>query len=377
MVDFGSFADGVADDWVLAPPPLSPRRIEFFGFDIGYRPEESESTISMNWRRPNHIDGTTRVLRRVVPLVAQATPSGFSALTFARDENSLFGQFGWTVVKTIEGQYGGVYNFTDEDVPAIAEDLPKSARRSLGVLYSYKVEIIGGERSARSNEIHTRIRGINRPTITRIEGVSDSEVVVRWRDNSKLASGFEVYSSESGSGADPRTVIINGTTKRELVIRDLAPDSEYNVEVRAWDYYGNSKEHVGWPLPRTDPAPEAEPEDKTFNVSMNRQQIYEGFIPYLGRFPTGGNLPSGTLRKVSLHSAWPALFFVKPGKSTDECNDPSAVVVLSPGTSLTASQMAELYGAETPDLPIVFLACVQATTALYDFIPLRITYRPT
>jgi len=191
----------------------------------------------------------------------------------------------------------------------------------------------------------------------------------------KLASGFHVRFFGSENGEDEGRITINGTTKLDQVITGLSPDTEYVVTVRAWDHYGMSNE--GSDQARTMPAPDAAPEDMTFSLGLTRQIVYEGFIPYLGRFPTAGNLPSGTLRKVSLHSAWPALLFVKPGRSTADCGDPNAVVLLAPGTSLTAAEMTELYGAETPDLPIVFLACLgQATPTLYDSIPIRLTYRP-
>ncbi|CAA9241353.1 MAG: hypothetical protein AVDCRST_MAG93-1338 [uncultured Chloroflexia bacterium] len=122
----------------------------------------------------------------------------------------------------------------------------------------------------------------------------------------------------------------------------------------------------------------AETEDETYNLYLARQPVYEGHIPYLARFPWADDGSSGTLLGVSLNSAWPGLHFVKPGWTTAECDNPAAVVRLAPGGSLTAAEMTELFGAETPALPIVFLACAEATPTLHvhDYIPIRITYRP-
>ena len=369
MSDLGPARESLADDWLVAESPLLP--VDDFRFIWYFAKEEAESSVQMVWRDPG-VGGVTKVFRQVEPLATFAMPSGFQAPATPRES-----RFGWTVVGVRENEFPGQSSyFLDEDIPAIDESLPKAARRSLGSsLYSYRVEVSGRERSARSPVISTRRRGINSPRLESIAGISDSQIHVKWRDNSKLASGFQVRSFEAVNGDDHRVITINGTTKQDLVITGLSPDTRYMVTVLAWDYYGKSSES-GAGEARTMPAPDAEPEDKTFTLELTRQLVVEGHIPYVGRFPTAGNLPSGTLRKVSLHSAWPALFFVKPGRSTAECGDPAAVIVLAPGSSLTAAEMTELFGAETPDLPIVFVACAQATPTLYDWIPIRITYRP-
>lgn len=359
----------LADGWLVAQPSLPTLSIDDFRLWY-FSPETGESSVQMGWRDPG-VGGVTKVFRQIIPLATFALPSGFQAPTGPGAS-----EFGWNVIGVKENEFPGHFmTFADEDIPAIDESLPKTARRPLGALYTYMVEITGGERSARSPTLYAKIRGINSPRIESCAGISDTEIQVRWRDNSKLASGFQVRYFEAVDGNNERVITINGTTKRDLVITGLTPDTRYMVTVRAWDFYGKSGQSSASEA-RTMAAPDAEPEDKTFTVPLTRQTVSEGHIPYLGRFPTAGNLPSGTLREVSLNSAWPALFFVKPGRSTAECGDPDAVVLLAPGTSLTATEMTELYGAATPDLPIVFLACAQATATLYDSIPIQITYRP-
>ena len=369
MVDF-PFAESLGEDWVAQPTP-SPVRIDDFRLHAYSRPELAESSVQMSWRNPD-VGGVTRVFRRIAQLVTNELPSGFQALVLPDQDDA--SSFGWTVIAVKENAYRSD-SFEDTDIPAVDESLPKAARRSLGALYSYKIEISGGERNARSSVLSTRIRGINSPRVESVAGVSDTEIYVKWRDNSKLASGFQVRSFDAENGDNEQVITVNGTTKRELLIKGLSPDTRYLVTVRAWDYYGRSSSDSG--EARTRPAPEMHPEDKTYTLSLVRQDIYQGNIPYLGRFPTAGNLPSGTLRKVSLNAGWPALFFIKPGRSTDECEDPSAVVRLNPGATLTAAEMTELFGAATPALPIVFVACAQATPTLYNYIPIKITYRST
>jgi hypothetical protein len=325
----------------------------------------------MKWRDPG-IGGTTKILRQIVPLATFAMPSGFQ---FPAEPDVT--PYDWQVIGVKEPASGGIGDryFWDEDIPEVDESLPKAARRPLGSVYTYRLEISGGEGSARSEVIATRIRGINGPDIESIDGISDSEIHVSWRDFSKLASGYRVRFFQSETGFDEGAITINGTTRRDQVITGLSPDTEYVVTVTAWDHYGSSGDDSA--KARTKPAADAKPEDMTFDLRLIRQIVYEGHIPYLGRFPTAGYLPSGTLRKVSLGSTFPALLFVKPGESTADCGDPNAVVLLAPGNSLTAAEMTELFGSETPDLPIVFLACAQFTPTLYDYIPIRITYRPS
>lgn len=61
-------------------------------------------------------------------------------------------------------------------------------------------------------------------------------------------------------------------------------------------------------------------------------------------------------------SSTATLLFVKPGRRTEECGDPSATLSLAPGATMTADQRKALYGSATPRLPVTFLACVTTPT---------------
>ncbi len=110
-----------------------------------------------------------------------------------------------------------------------------------------------------------------------------------------------------------------------------------------------------------------------FSVAMSAQQITQGWVPYLGSFGqnTGGNLLS-----VQNASQTATLMFVKPGKSTTHCSDPSATVRVAPRLAMTADQMKTLYGSATPRLPTTFLACLTTPTPQSISLTfLNITYK--
>ncbi|MCI5207580.1 MAG: hypothetical protein D3910_02030 [Candidatus Electrothrix sp. ATG2] len=114
--------------------------------------------------------------------------------------------------------------------------------------------------------------------------------------------------------------------------------------------------------------------EKTFTVQLARQDIFEGYIPYTGRFPTIGPLPRGILKKVRSVTGYPSLSFVKSGYSTRDCNQANAVVRLAPGKELSPAKMKRLFGSKTPALPVYFVACSGASQRLYNWIPIKITY---
>ncbi len=374
----GPFSPDLLPDFdgsgVMAPPPLSPLRIDHFRFASD---TTLESRNVLTWVGPQ-VDGLIKIYRKTTRLVTQSNMMGFQALTVPEAAESAPGDWVLIGVEPVAGPSA----FYDDDIPAVNTSLPKASRRSLGQVYSYKLEVSAHERprngriittrEARSPAIHTRIRGINAPEVEPPESISDTEILVTWNDMSDLASGFEVHYHEEGVGTE-QMVTLNGTSRNSLVIQGLTPDTEYWVGVRAFDYYGKSYTRVRGA--RTERSPVAEPEDRTYNLSLTRQNIYQGFVPYLGRFPTAGLLPAGTLRQVSLAVGWPALSFPKVGKSTADCDNPDDVVVLAPGQSMTHEQMAQVFGASTPELPVMFLACAQATAALLNWIPINVTYR--
>lgn len=94
------------------------------------------------------------------------------------------------------------------------------------------------------------------------------------------------------------------------------------------------------------------------SVTMTAQPVVQGFVPFLGRYGGGVNF-NAVLTKVSNPPNGAPLAFVKPGFSTTQCGNPSAVTTLAPGATMTSAQLTTLYGSAQPSLrqQIPFLAC--------------------
>jgi hypothetical protein len=108
-------------------------------------------------------------------------------------------------------------------------------------------------------------------------------------------------------------------------------------------------------------------------VFLRAQPVVSGFVPYLGSFG-GGVGPAGqTLQTVTNPSNNVGLSFVRPGHSTTECGDPSALIYLGPGQTMSAANMAAEWGTATPMLGVTFLACAASNQSLSQ-VPLNITW---
>jgi hypothetical protein len=100
-------------------------------------------------------------------------------------------------------------------------------------------------------------------------------------------------------------------------------------------------------------------------VTMTADPPVSGFIPFLGQFG-GGPGNTSVLIEVRNHATGPNLSFIKPGHSSRECGNSSAIIQLGPGQALSAAQMTALYGSATPSLAsrIPFLACAATNTSV-------------
>lgn len=115
------------------------------------------------------------------------------------------------------------------------------------------------------------------------------------------------------------------------------------------------------------------PVTQSFSVALSAQPVTQGWVPYAGSF--GANT-RGTLLTVQNASQSATLLFVKPGKSTNDCSNPSATVPVAPRATMTADQMKALYGLATPRLGVDFLACLTTPTPQSISLTfLNLTYR--
>jgi hypothetical protein len=117
----------------------------------------------------------------------------------------------------------------------------------------------------------------------------------------------------------------------------------------------------------------------TFTAWMQKQSILQGYIPYLGTFPALPANPAVRVTKMNFPTQWPAMLMLKPGKSTSDCGNPTAVVrVLG---VMTAQQMKDAFGSETINVPFGqqfrFVGCIQDSgQPIIPARPVEITYQP-
>ncbi len=123
-------------------------------------------------------------------------------------------------------------------------------------------------------------------------------------------------------------------------------------------------------LPKPEPKP-TPTGPKEFSVALQRQQIVQGHIPYLGQF--GGPLDKGKITKIQNASFDMTLLMVKRGRSTEQCGDPSATVRVAPRAFMTSDQMKEWFSATPVRFPTAFVACISGPR-LVDTTFLNITY---
>ena len=126
--------------------------------------------------------------------------------------------------------------------------------------------------------------------------------------------------------------------------------------------------------------PDPGPGPQKATVSLQRQMVWEGSIPYLGRFPAFGVASPGHLLQIRVPQVGLvdlSVRFVRAGHSTAECNDPNAVVAVNEGQSTTPAQINAIFGQFEPNFstlqPLTFVACIATTGAVYDWLPIEIT----
>jgi hypothetical protein len=129
-----------------------------------------------------------------------------------------------------------------------------------------------------------------------------------------------------------------------------------------------------WPEPKGAVRPKVILTHEAAPVTLFRQQIFVGPIPYVGQFPAYGSPPKGYVTSIDNTTGRYTLRFLKQGRSSQECDNPDAVVVLRPGGCLMGADLAAVYGTNTPYLPVVFVACIQEPAQAPDLVVIRVQY---
>jgi hypothetical protein len=196
------------------------------------------------------------------------------------------------------------------------------------------------------------------------------------------------FSLEGGSWRHVDVTARVGAPRAELAELVAFDVSYFDQDQRV--YYLDGAQHLHELTYREEPEPEPEPtepapepEPTTRPVTLQRQSIPgPGPIPYRGEFPDFGVVPPGRLTQIRVPQVGPSdleVRFVKHGRSTAECNNPAAVVVVREGQSTTPEMVNAIFGVSEPRFsttsPLVFTACVGTTGPLPNFVNTQITVR--
>ena len=168
-----------------------------------------------------------------------------------------------------------------------------------------------------------------------------------WR--TRNADRAQVYDDENH-------LVITGQPDDNKVVTPQKMTTIYTLHA-----YHATAESVSHPVTVTVNTTPTPPSPATTTAPINLFQInpLEGNTIYSATFPSLATF-TGHLTQISIPSPDPGIAFIsfpKATHSTDECNDPNAVVTLRPGESTTASTLAEIFGTASPPLPLTIFAC--------------------
>lgn len=116
-------------------------------------------------------------------------------------------------------------------------------------------------------------------------------------------------------------------------------------------------------------------------MSLQRQTIIEGPIPYLGQFPPFGTVQAGHLQQIAVptNSGVLGLRIVKVGHLSTECGDDNAVVTVLEGSQAKPTELAAIFGVPYPikfsTNGIRLVACVAqpAGAPILNFVNIELT----
>jgi hypothetical protein len=231
---------------------------------------------------------------------------------------------------------------------------------------------------------------VERPTQFGITELQSHSIRFTFRDNDTKEIGYLLYWHVKGSKSMASTLFkrpewTSTTGQREVF---LTVSSQFSSDTRC--YYV-----VAYNVAATSPASNevctspggagggtgggGSNTDKTAQVVLIGQDVYQGPRPYAATWPAVGFV-KGHLKKIKimdwgLQSLW--VHFLKPGKTTLECGNPSATVTLKDGETSTPAQLQEIFGTSQPKLPVTFIACITVSSQPGpDKVFTTITYTP-
>lgn len=203
------------------------------------------------------------------------------------------------------------------------------------------------------------------PSDLKIVRVREGAIDISWTDQSDNETGFRIrFRGERAGFADDTGERSTAPNQTNSSITGLKGGFRYTISVVAFNAGGESTSSNQ--VEATTPNEAAPNEEETVTLQLARQNIVQGFVPYLGEFPKLGT-SRGRLRRIKVPQVGLSdddlvVRFVKLGHSTLECGNSDALVAIAENQSTTPAQVKSIFGVEEPKFDtfnhLVFVACV-------------------
>lgn len=179
------------------------------------------------------------------------------------------------------------------------------------------------------------------PENLRVTSVTAQTIDVSWSESNPVSvelDGFDLYITHGGG----TNSFVHGPADRTASFTGLQSGVEYEIRIDAFNANGYSSSNV---INVTTPIV-----PQVVTMSLQRQTIVEGPIPYAGQFPPFGTVQAGHLLQIAvpINSGVLALRIVKVGHSSEECGDDNAVVTVLEGSQTTPTELAAIFGVPYP-----------------------------
>ena len=124
--------------------------------------------------------------------------------------------------------------------------------------------------------------------------------------------------------------------------------------------------------PSSTPPQKPQSNEAEYTTYLNREQVWEGPIPYAGYVPS--SLPlNGTANWLMNPNQFP-IAIVLPRHTSAECFKQEGSITLGFNARTTEADMEKLFGLAHPQLPVAAVACVFAGTNVPNSIGLTVDY---
>jgi hypothetical protein len=207
--------------------------------------------------------------------------------------------------------------------------------------------------------------------------VTGDTIGLAWVDDAGDQDGFRIsyVGKRSGSGDDRGNPINLPPGARATTLTGLQSGYTYTINLVAFnDATGVSPSATLTVTTALVP--------QVVMLTLQRQEIVEGPIPYAGHFPAFGIVRAGHLQQIAIPESFAlaGLQFVKAGHDSTQCSEVDAVVAIPAGGHTTPAQLTAIFGGAP--YPIAFstdgfglVACILQPPGapLLDIVDVQLT----